>query len=146
MLFNGIALFQISKQKPNSTIRKQKVETTLLIVSIFDFFVELIYIIHQGVMYKLVADDDIMGPLFDTFYLQVPWISDLNCFSRPFLLVFICKQVRVSLFAMFRKEKPLKSVVIPSTMISKELSINVIKEFPEMRFQSNRQLTTRGSI
>ena len=33
--------------------------------------------------------------LFDDIYLQMPWVTDISIFSRPFLLLFMSKQVRI---------------------------------------------------
>ncbi|KAE9554980.1 hypothetical protein FO519_001798 [Halicephalobus sp. NKZ332] len=92
LVFNGVSLFYVSKKTPVLTSRKQKVEIAFLLVSIFDFVVELVYIIHQGIMFKLVSERRFLDPLFDVLYLQIPWIYDLNSFARPFLLVIICRQ------------------------------------------------------
>ena len=110
LTFNAIALFRISKQNSNSSIRKQKIENALFLVSIFDFIVELIYVIHQGVMYKLILEGRLIDPLFDTLYLQLPWIHDLKSFTRPFLLVIICRNVRISFFGLLKSISPTSSI------------------------------------
>ena len=113
LVFNGTALFQVLKQTPNSGIRKEKVEIALLIISISDFLVELIYIIHQGIMFKLMSENRLLDPLFDTLYLQLPWISDLKSYTRPFLLVIVCRNVKMSLFTMLNRDKAPSSIVNP---------------------------------
>ena len=57
-----------------------------------------------------------MDPFFDTLYLQIPWISDLKSFISPFLLVVICKQVRMCFFTVCQGEKPINSIVDPTLM------------------------------
>uniref|UniRef100_A0A914Z7Z8 G-protein coupled receptors family 1 profile domain-containing protein n=1 Tax=Panagrolaimus superbus TaxID=310955 RepID=A0A914Z7Z8_9BILA len=72
----------------------RKAELGLLSVAVGDFAVMAISCIIIVNLIILMIDNDYNNPLFDFYYLQLAWVTDLGFLSRPVLLMIMSKNVR----------------------------------------------------
>uniref|UniRef100_A0A7E4UVG5 Serpentine receptor class gamma n=1 Tax=Panagrellus redivivus TaxID=6233 RepID=A0A7E4UVG5_PANRE len=79
----------------------KRAEIGLIVVSCGDTVaMSMIAVIHL-ILFILEQQQLWYDPLYDTMYLQIPWITDVVRFSRPFLLIFMSKSVRELFFTSF---------------------------------------------
>uniref|UniRef100_A0A914Q8X9 Serpentine receptor class gamma n=1 Tax=Panagrolaimus davidi TaxID=227884 RepID=A0A914Q8X9_9BILA len=141
IISNGISLtlliHQNLKRKKGAPEQKQfrKSEIGLLFISMGDIFTMFVDAFIQGNLNYLGLKGDWNNPLFDTLYLQIPWVIDLKCLSRPFLLLLMSKNVRIvfakAIFCGFHTafiENPATNITIHS-----RATVNTQRRITEIR-------------
>uniref|UniRef100_A0A914RE06 Serpentine receptor class gamma n=1 Tax=Panagrolaimus davidi TaxID=227884 RepID=A0A914RE06_9BILA len=123
ILCNGFLL----KIKALTTQKRiSRTEIRLVFVSLFDFILEILFCVHQISIYLIMVPKEKNWDLFDTLFLQIPWLFDLINLSRPFLLLLMSQQVRTCFFNLFRSQnvRIIEPTAAAPTNITKTVQIN----------------------
>uniref|UniRef100_A0A7E4VZ62 Serpentine receptor class gamma n=1 Tax=Panagrellus redivivus TaxID=6233 RepID=A0A7E4VZ62_PANRE len=114
------------KQKNQSNFQQQKsvwqtiqrTEVGLILVCFGDLVAMICMIIIQMTLFYLGVRGLYYDPLYDFMYLQIPWVSDLGRFIRPFMLLFMSKSVRDAFLSAFPiRPNPDTTITIATTII-----------------------------
>uniref|UniRef100_A0A7E4WE08 Serpentine receptor class gamma n=1 Tax=Panagrellus redivivus TaxID=6233 RepID=A0A7E4WE08_PANRE len=99
----ALTLFKQSKRNNRNNLWQsiQRTEIGLIIVCFGDLVAMIFMIIIQLTLYWLGIRGLYDDPLYDFMYLQIPWVSDLGRFIRPFMLLFMSKTVRDAFLSIF---------------------------------------------
>uniref|UniRef100_A0A7E4ZYP9 Serpentine receptor class gamma n=1 Tax=Panagrellus redivivus TaxID=6233 RepID=A0A7E4ZYP9_PANRE len=95
-------------------LREQRTELGLIVVSFGDTVATTLMVIIHLVLYVFEVQDLYYDPLYETMFLQIPWVVDIFRFSRPLLLIFMSKSVKEAFMQPFKAVTKVSKVTVLS--------------------------------